>query len=389
MKPRFRLLAALAILACCCAAPAQSAEPCPGIPANPEAGDRLRKLLKDKAYSGLEDELQLRLDRVDRGTESDEALRMVLKSMLIAEPAYEPLLAEWIRLYPKSYLARISRAFYYVNAGYAKRGAKFADTTSQEQFQAMNREFTSAGADLDVAVKLHANPTLAYALRIRIARASSLNGPSQRLIDDGLSRFPKSLAIRTAAAASLNPKWGGSFEALDKLAATSRTAGMPELEVRTVTYHVAMEKGNYHHVVTKQLTRAAAYYRDAGALCRSFEAWRQVLRASYEIEDWAAVNDAADHALEIEPTNILVLERRALALEHLGKTTQSLRDYETATTLGSSWAPNKLGWLYWQGQGVPRDLRRARAYFVQANERGAKGAGSYLIALDAALKAER
>ncbi len=389
MKPQFRLLAALVILAWWCASPAHSAEACPSIKVNPEAGDRLRKLLKDKAYSGLEDELQQRLGRVDRGTDSDEVLRMGLKSMLVAEPAYEPLLAEWIRLYPKSYLARISRAFYYVDAGYAKRGTRFAHKTSQEQFQAMNREFTSAGADLDVAVGLHASPTLAYALRIKIARASSINDPSQRLIDEGLSRFPKSLAIRTAAAASLNPKWGGSFEALDALAASSRTAGMSELDVRTVAYHVAMEKGNYYHVVSRQLTRAAAYYREAGALCRSFEAWRQALRASYEIEDWAAVNDAADHALEIEPTNILALERRALALEHLGKTTQSLRDYETATTLGSSWAPNKLGWLYWQGKGVPRDLRRARAYFVQANERGAKGAGSYLIALDAALKAER
>ncbi|MBI3150107.1 MAG: hypothetical protein HYZ17_16505 [Betaproteobacteria bacterium] len=314
---------------------------------------------------------------------------MVLRSMLVAEPAYEPLLAEWIRLYPKSYLARVSRAFYHIDAGYAKRGSKFADKTSEEQFQAMSREFVSAGADLDVARGLHENPTLVYALRIRIARASSINGPSQRLIDEGLSKFPKSLAIRTAAAASLNPKWGGSFEALDRLAASSRSVGMPEVEARTVAYHVAMEKGNYLHVVTKQLARAAAYYREAGALCRSFEAWRQALRASYEIEDWATVNEAANHALEIEPTNVLALERRALALEHLGKTTQSLRDYETATTLGSSWAPNKLGWLYWQGKEVPRDLRRARAYFVQANERGAKGAGSYLIALDAALKSER
>lgn len=348
-------------------------------------GARFKKLLTDKMYAALEDELQSRQLRIENGSYSDELLRLDVHAAFDSDPAIEPLLGEWIRTYPKSFVARMARARHYVASGYDKRGSAFADKTSQEQHTAMRQQFEKASADLGDALQLSKTPTLVYAERFFIARAIGGEGVVAYLVEDGYRRFPQSLAIKVAAAFSLNPKWGGSLEELDKLAASAQAARMDNGAVRVLKYRVEMEKANYYEVVTKQKARAAEHYRMAGGQCEFGEPWRNAMRVTYDIEDWSGLVTAANRMLELHPTDSGSLQRRGWAYEKMDRMKDAIKDYEAAAALGGAWAQNKLGWMLWQGKGIARDLPRAKRLLEQAAEQGDKNARTNLNGINAEL----
>jgi tetratricopeptide (TPR) repeat protein len=350
-------------------------------------GARFKKLLKEKMYAALEDEMQSRQLRIENGGYSDELLRLDIHAAFDSDPAIEPLLGEWIRTYPKSFVARMARARHFVSSGYDKRGSAFANKTSQEQLTAMRLQFEKAAVDLGEALKLSKTPTLVYAERIFVARAIGGEGVVAYLVEDGNRQFPQSLAIKVAAAFALNPKWGGSLEELDQLAASAQGTRMDSGAVRVVKYRVEMEKANYYEIVTKQKARAAEHYRMAGSHCEFGEPWRNAMRMTYDIEDWSGLVTAANRMLELHPTDSGSLQRRGWAYEKLDRMKDAIKDYEAAAALGGSWAQNKLGWMLWQGKGMVKDLPRARRLLEQAAEQGDKNARANLNGLNAELGA--
>jgi len=71
-------------------------------------GDHFRSLLNAHRYAALQDELGARQARIEAGQESDETLRLDLTASFNRDPAQEPLLSEWIRAYPNSYVAHLA-----------------------------------------------------------------------------------------------------------------------------------------------------------------------------------------------------------------------------------------------------------------------------------------
>lgn len=346
-----------------------------------ERSGHYKELLTKKLYAALEDELQARHLKSQRGEESDERIRVDFQSTFDKDPQLEPLLSEWIRLYPRSYSARLARAFYYIASGYSKRGREFSAKTSSEQFQAMTTQLNNARLDLDAAIPLSENPSLAYAKKIDLARFEGKGAT----ISDILRTYPRSLAVKVTAVSALNPKWGGSLEKLDQLATFAQYSGMNKNEILAVKYYIELEKGNYYEVVTKQFAKAAAHYRAAGSLCKLSAPLRVASELSYKIEDWKNLIDISSEMLVLNPTDRESYQKRGWAYEKTGKTSQSIKDYEVAANLGASWAQNKLGWMLWQGAEMPKDTMRAKVMFQKSAEQGNKTAETNLKALNAQL----
>jgi TPR repeat protein len=349
-------------------------------------GIHFKKLLTDKQFAALEDELGSRQSTLKDHGYSDELLHQDLHAAFDSDPSIEPLLSEWIGIYPKSFVARMARASHYVASGYSKRGYEFSDKTSQEQYDAMQLQFEKAAADLNQALPLSKVPSLAYAERISIARAISGRDIVAHLIEDAYQKFPGSLAVKVEAARALNPKWAGSFEALDQLAVSAQSGKMDSSAIRVVKYRVEMEKANYYDVGTRQMARAAEHYILAGNQCESTEPWKNGMRVTYEIEDWPGVITMANRMLEVQPADIRALEKRGYAFEKMDKMPDASKDYGMAAALGSSWSQNKLGYWLWQGKNVPKDLPRAKLLLEQAAEQGNKNARTNLNGLNAELK---
>jgi tetratricopeptide (TPR) repeat protein len=364
----------------------EATEKCAPLASSKDRVSHLQSLINDKAYSALEDELGARLLRIDNGTESDVTLWNDMIATFTGSPAMEPLLTGWVAAYPKSYLARMARARHFYALGFQKRGSAFADKTTEEQFNAMRQEFIKSTADLQAAVALNNKPTLAYAQSIAVAASISEHELVAKLIQEAETKFPKSLAIRSVAAAYSHPKWGGSLEELDQIASSAAAAGMGAADLRFVNYRVEMEKGNYYEVVTKQNGRAVEHYRSAGNICESENPWRYSIRLSRQIEDWPVLLETSNRLLEIVPSDTSGLENRGWALEKSNRIKDAMPDYVAAAELGSSWALNKAGWLYWRGESVTKDVPRARRYFEQAAAKGNQTAIANLAGLNAEQK---
>lgn len=351
-------------------------------------GARLKGLLTEKSFAALEDELQARQLKIESGVESDEPLRMDYEAAFQSDANIEPLLTEWIRLYPRSYPARLARARHYVASGYAKRGAKFSSETSEEQRAAMRQEFQKAVVDLNDALQLTKQPTLAYTQLIMVGRASAENNVAN-LVKYANDNFPKSLATKVAASFALSPKWGGSMEHLDWLITSAEGANMAANQIATLKYRVELAKADHYNVVTKQMARAAVHYLRAAELCENYAAWDGAIRTSYDIEDWTTLIAAADNLLKLYPSHARTFARRGWAYEQTDRMARAIKDYEIAATLGDSWTQNKLGWLLWQGTEVKRDVIKARQLFKRAAAQGNETAQANLVALDAEASANR
>jgi len=367
---------------------AVAAQKCEFVLTNAQMDERrthLKGLLKEKRYAALEDEFEAKQLKVQRGVLSDEMLRLDFEAAFDNDMAIEPLLSEWVNLYPRSYSARIARAYHYVSSGYAKRGDRFASETSREQFEAMERQFEKARADLDQALHLNEKSTLAHAKQLGLARSTGAYGGVDKVLDEANKKFGKSLAIKVAAVVSLNPKWGGSFEKLDRLVEFAKASGMGIDAVTTLKFRVEIEKGNYYEVATKQLARATHHYRLAGEVCETYLPWEAAMRTSYEIEDWDNLIIAADRLLKLDPTIGWAIQRRGWAFEKTGKMIRAIKDYDVAADLGNPWAQNKLGWILWQGTDAPKDKIRAKLLFEQAAVQGNSNAQANLKALNAEL----
>jgi len=59
-----------------------------------ERGARLKGLLAKKLYAALDDELQARQSKIERGEDSDELLRLDFDAAFDSDPAMEPLWSE-------------------------------------------------------------------------------------------------------------------------------------------------------------------------------------------------------------------------------------------------------------------------------------------------------
>jgi len=351
-----------------------------------ERGARLKGLLAKKLYAALDDELQTRQSKIERGEDSDELLRLDFDAAFDSDPAMEPLLSEWVSLRRRSYPAHVARAYHYVNSGYAKRGSGFSDNTSEEQFDAMKQQFGKARADLNEAARLSEKPTIANAKEFFVARSRAYDaGTASEILAEANKKFPTSLAIKVAATSALNPKWGGSFDELDRLFSFAQTARMSADDLAVLKYRIELEKGDYYEVVTRQMANAATHYRLAGEACESANAWVNAMRVSYAIEDWANVIVAASRSLNLDPTDGYSFQRRGWAYEKTKRMDQAVKDYETAAGIGIPWAQNKLGWILWQGTDAPKDLARARKLFELAAASGDSNAPVNLKALNAAI----
>jgi len=363
---------------------AHAMENCDSILYSEERAYHIRDLLADKKYDALETEMANRLSRIEKGIDNDESLRSDLTFAFYGDVAFEPLLTDWIYAYPKSYAARIARASYFYSVGTKKRGGKVADKTSEEQFREMRQEFRKAREDIQEATGLSKTPTLAYAQSFIIDRNEAGHAAVLREIRDAQAKFPKSLALRIAATYAIGPKWGGSVDEFEESLKAARDARLPDAEVKMMRYGIEMESAGFYEEMNQQPGRAREHYLIAASICSSAYPWYAAMRISKKSEDWEGLLVGANGLLAFRPTDVTGLENRGYANEKLNRIPASVPDYQAAADSGSSWAQNKLGYMYMLGQGVSKDAAKAKLYFEKAAAQGNKNAAANLIELGAA-----
>jgi tetratricopeptide (TPR) repeat protein len=299
------------------------------------AADRLKILadLKARRFDALDQELRSYQLQAEKNVSMEANVVLAIGAFSNTESALRPLLDEWEKQLPDSYVPHLAKAEYLIASGLKARGGKWADETPKQQFARMNDYFAQGLKELKEVLSRNKRVSEAYVLLIGAAKTSE--GPEfvRKITLEGLAEVPASFAIRRAFMTSLEPRWGGSYDAMEQFAhdSESRIRENPEIAVLKgfADYNRAVVltwKDDYAGALPLY-TRAIAeggdldsFYRDRG---------RALQRLGHNAD---ALVDF-ERADQLGPQNPDTLVAMAYALVYLGRTKEARDKLDIAAQL--------------------------------------------------------
>jgi tetratricopeptide (TPR) repeat protein len=312
-------------------------------------GELLQKL-RDRKFQDLDAQLKSYQTRFEQEALAEGNLAVAFEAFCSPDPALSPLLDQWVAKDPNSYPAHLARAEYLVTAGYQARGDQSADETSAGQFAEMNVLLGKAVKDAGVAIKLNPKSGLAYAAIIDAARGASDDDMREKVFAAGLKNVPLSMTIRVSEIRALQPRWGGSYGAMERLAADAQKYAAQNPKLVTLKGFADVERGRVA-LMDNDTEGAIRFYDQAlqqgGDLFNSGYTSRGILFLRLGRYDDALQDlNRANHLRPQEPR---VLESLAYIYAHFKRpkdTLAMIQEYRTFAEPGSGlvnlelWAQN-------------------------------------------------
>ncbi|MBD7986890.1 DUF4034 domain-containing protein [Luteimonas sp. Sa2BVA3] len=119
----------------------------------------------------------------------------------------------WLELAPDSAFALVARATMLKSRGWEARGSAWAKDTTPAQFDGMRQLFGEAVPLYRRALEIEPGLTDAHIGLVSIS-TSTVGGSEARLVDDARRVAPGCAEVALEFMEALEPKWGGSYEAM-------------------------------------------------------------------------------------------------------------------------------------------------------------------------------
>jgi tetratricopeptide (TPR) repeat protein len=284
-----------------------------GYPANLTDKPGLIALARSGQYEALDHVLDSLEAELDADIRSEYRFWDAFQAFFGPDPALEAPLNAWVAERPASAQARIARATYYEGRAWASRGEGSAGDTPDSSLRGMDRYLDLASRDAAAGLRIDSTHLAAYTVQLAVAQLYGRLGEGRQVLTTGLRSHPASYVLRERYMNLLEPRWGGSDEAMEMFArnAAEDSARNPRL---------AALQGAVHD------SRAYdAYLKDdyAGAVSEenqaiAFGAEREFLmargRAYYFAYDYIRALDDLERALQQRPQHreVLLLHARVL-----------------------------------------------------------------------------
>jgi Zn-dependent protease with chaperone function len=315
----------------------------------------------------------------------------------------EAALNEWVGKHPASYAALVARGNYYYAQGLDARGTAFIKDTPDENVEAMRAYMGKARRDLERSLKLTQKPYLSRLLLMSLTRITGGRRGAKVQYAEAVKLAPQSVELRLAYMTSLEPRWGGSFKAMEAFAAESRAElkdaeSAARVAARVPAYRAHERQREKDFAQALQLyNESIALYADARALCersyvlsqlkRDAEAFADVKLALSKTRDIrycleravsaAARSSAADDVIEVLSLVIEVDARshhaynqRGWKHQQQGRQEAAFQDYLASARLGDAWAQSQAGKFYLAGRGTREDREEGLAWLRKSAEQG-------------------
>jgi len=133
-----------------------------------------------------------------------------------------PTLDAWKRDSPNSAFAFAASGMAYVAMAADARGAQYMKDTPQDSVDSMHKLLAQADSDLRRAIALDPKITPAYIALINAGGLGFSRAYTDEAIRSALAVAPDDYAVRSLAMWTLEPKWGGSLDAMDRFAAQAQ-----------------------------------------------------------------------------------------------------------------------------------------------------------------------
>jgi TPR repeat protein len=273
-------------------------------------------------------------------------------------------LQSWLQAFPSSYDARFAAAIHYRRLGWQARGSGFANKTAPARFEDARTHFTAAMQHAQASLALTARPVFSHALMLDIARNLPGAGDADEHYAKALEAEPQSFLLRLIRLDVVQPKWGGSFAAMDEVIRQSREAGLPQASVtligaRKLAHMAEHEEERDNHRQALMLAEQSVAMQET--------AFAQIARGRIlrKLGNEAAAQSAFERAAQIDPYDRYVHNNLAHGYALAGQRGKALEAYKRSAQAGNEWSANRVGWLLFSGEGgVRRNPREAFDWFM-------------------------
>jgi tetratricopeptide (TPR) repeat protein len=259
----------------------------------------LQKMLRERRFAELTSTIEGFQAAFERDYRHETWMHDALQAFP-SDPALEELLNAWQQAAPTSFAPLAARGVYFASMGFDKRGTAYVSDTQQAQLDRMKELHARAITDLRAALKLRPQLVAAYGSLINMGRASRGSGVVPRLeLAAALAQCPHCFHVRRIYLMGLQPRWGGSYDAMDAFSAdAAKDTANPRLaQLRGYAdddrCDMARSKGNYD-VAAEACAKALALGENADFL--TTQADLQERR-----EDWGGAAATLQRAIALRP----------------------------------------------------------------------------------------
>ncbi len=132
----------------------------------------------------------------------------------LRDPIYGARVDAWVKADMSDTVPLLVRAQYELDIAWARRGTNYRHVTSKPDLDFFDDVIERANSDIDAALaRSDANPYY-YALKLRILYSLGAQQASKAVFADAIKKYPSYYSLYSIALATLQPKWGGSVQAM-------------------------------------------------------------------------------------------------------------------------------------------------------------------------------
>jgi tetratricopeptide (TPR) repeat protein len=289
----------------------------------------IQSLLEKREFRALDKLLTVVQENSEKDIARETEVQLAFNAFAVSKPEFEPLLAEWVTQFPKSNSAWLARAKYFENLGWDRRGSKWAKDTTDDQIKGMNSAFADAVRSTTTALSLRPATVECYAVLINIAMTRGEAERELALTRDALKAVPESFRVRRAHMQALLPRWGGSYEEMQKFTHESQAYASKNPKLRWLRGMVAWDQGNVA-VRDKNYELAIRRFTEALEAGEYNQFYTDRADAYNRMKQYDRALADANQALQLYPQAPETLAERARTLVELGRLDEAKRDLALA-----------------------------------------------------------
>jgi len=305
----------------------------------------LLRVLRDRQYSALDAYLSGIQQGYESGREREWSIQKAMAAFSNADPALTEPINEWRTQHPQSYVAATAAGLHYLALAWAWRGHAFINKTHPYRIEQMDKHLAEAKEFLVNSLALAAKPVVSLTALINIEKTGGRQETARKWLDeatrvDSANREPRLIYI-----SMLQPRWGGSHQAMDAFAAEVAATAADE-PTRKLAKRLASAS------IGDQATQLWENKDLAGALRRYEEAEQKGGQDDYamsraqiqaDVGQTATALAILDEILARHPDHPMALYQRSQVLAALRRGAESVVDLKAAAEFGHIAAWTELG----------------------------------------------
>ena len=169
---------------------------------------------------------------------------------------FEAHLTAWVARNEKDAMPLLVRASFLQSKAWLERGSNFVSETPAARMAAFGTLIDRSRADVEAAIRLDGGNPYSFQLWLKILRGQGFTDDMIRAFEAGIAKYPGYYPLYPAMLVVLQPKWGGSTEAM--YAFVDRYAGEAPEGSPLKLLHVAL----YRYLLETAATGCNEFWRD-------------------------------------------------------------------------------------------------------------------------------